>query len=83
MFTKSEESIEIKYQECLGQANENARSDEAKEDIMKFYNEHQDICDRALKYYQEYEEYKSNYVKEPKRITSDEFCKIINPNTNL
>lgn len=83
MFTKSEGSIEIKYQEGLRQVNENARSDEAKEDIMNFYNEHQDICDRALKYYQEYEEYKSNYVKEPKRITSDEFCKVIKSKTIL
>lgn len=68
MCKQVEKQIEKEY--SLGLADEKARyrSENARDNILRFYKDNKEVCDRAYQYYKECDEHINDYVSEPNII---------------
>lgn len=66
-------SVEKEYADGLAKNTAAQKSQNAKDNILKFYSGNKVICDKAYQYYKEYETNISKFVKEPIHLTADEF----------
>lgn len=72
-------NVEKRYQSGLEKEKENNQSEDAVENILKFYRKNKAICDLAYKYYNDYYKNVNKYVMSPVVKQADEFRKILRP----
>lgn len=73
MCCLTDNPMEKEYANGLAQNAAANKSKSAHENILNFYQDNKEICEKAYQYYNEYEENKIKYVNEPIHSTPNEF----------
>ncbi|WP_028509305.1 hypothetical protein [Ruminococcus sp. NK3A76] len=75
MFTKDKQFTEEKYKYGLESQKINLQIESARENILNFYNNNKNICDKALHYYDEFKNNQNKYICNPEGIKKELFRK--------
>lgn len=75
MDVNTDNRLEQEYANGLARNMAGQKTESAIDNILTFYKENEGICTKAYQYYKGYEENKAKYVKEPIRLTQEEFIK--------
>lgn len=71
--------IENEYAGGLANQKASNQSENARDNICRFYEENKEICDSAYEYYTEFERNKAKYVREPAHLEKSVFLECLKP----
>lgn len=73
MCNQMDSLVEKEYADGLANQKAKDKSEAARDNILQFYNDNKDICDKAYKYYVKYNDDKTIHINEPIYLTAEEF----------
>lgn len=71
--------VEKEYADGLAKQKTKDKSETARENILQFYHDNKDICDKAYQYYVEFNNNRIAFLNEPVYLTAREFLKQLKP----